>query len=81
MYVVYHIGTTACDAVKRNVQIRTLEEFVELQNIYQGDLCQDNSCSQVKIELSCNKASRYKRQTVSEYTTVVEIWLKDVTAR
>lgn len=83
IYVVYRIATTACTAVTRNVKIRTKEEFVKLQNIFQGDLCQNNACSEMKIELSCNKTGRVKRQTVNEfeYTTVVEIWLASVNAR
>lgn len=71
----YRIDTSACNAVDTNLKARVLEEFVKLQLIFQGTLCQRSDCSNLSLKTTCgNNNGRRKRQTI-DYGIILEIIL------
>jgi hypothetical protein len=77
----YHIDTSACFAVDTNVKARIKEEFIKLEAIFAGSLCQPADCSSLYITTTCGSLTgRKKRQTPITYGMLVEIILNSIDA-
>ncbi|XP_053380894.1 uncharacterized protein LOC123563563, partial [Mercenaria mercenaria] len=88
MRLTYRIVTSADDAVKRNVRIRTREEFRDMDILFRDTsnvrkLCQNPDCSDLTIEISITSPNRKRRrrQTESVRSMFLEVTLLSADAR